>query len=82
MPLIVEVMPEEAEVIRWAQRAEKLDPQNYIDMSIALRSDQDNSLPNSVTPGITFKMLVDKYGVLPLDPRAIIPPDVARQLQW
>jgi len=82
MVAVVEVKPDEAEIIAWAQREEKTDPQNYIDMSIALRSDQDNSLPNSVTPGITFKMLVDKYGVLPLDPRAIIPPDVARQLQW
>jgi Flp pilus assembly protein CpaB len=82
MIAIVEVKPDEAEIIRWAQRAEKVDPQNYIDLSMALRSDKDNSLPNAVTPGITFKMLVDKYGVLPPDPRAIIPPDIAKNLQW
>jgi hypothetical protein len=35
-----------------------------------------------VTPGITLKMLIDKYGVLPPDPRAIIPADIAAKLQW
>ena len=82
MVAIIEVKPEEAEIISWAQRQEKTDPQNYIDLSISLRSDKDNALPNAVTPGITYKMLVDKYGVLPPDPRAIIPPDIARELQW
>jgi Flp pilus assembly protein CpaB len=82
MIAIIEVKPEEAEIISWAQRQEKSDPQNYIDLSVSLRSDKDNALPNAVTPGITFKMLVDKYGVLPPDPRANIPADIARQLQW
>jgi Flp pilus assembly protein CpaB len=82
MIAIIEVKPDEAEIIRWAQREEKSDPQTYIDLSVALRSDQDNTLPNSVTPGITYKMLVDKYGVLPPDPRAVIPTDIARELQW
>jgi Flp pilus assembly protein CpaB len=82
MVAIIEVKPDEAEIISWAQRQEKTDPQNYIDLSISLRSDKDNALPSAVTPGITYKMLVDKYGVLPPDSRAIIPPDIARELQW
>jgi Flp pilus assembly protein CpaB len=82
MIAIIEVKPDEAEMIRWAQREEKTDTQSYIDLSVALRSDKDNALPNAVTPGITFKMLVDKYGVLPPDPRAIIPADIAANLQW
>jgi len=82
MLIVLEVKPDEAEILRWAQREEKTDPQNYIDLSLALRSDKDNELPDAVTPGITFKMLVDKYGVLPPDPRANIPPDIAAQLKW
>ena len=82
MVAIIEVKPDEAEIIRWAQREEKIDPQNYIDLSVALRSDKDNDLPNAVTPGITYKMLVDKYNVLPLDPRVVIPPDIAKLIQW
>jgi Flp pilus assembly protein CpaB len=82
MIAIIEVKPKEAEVIRWAQRAEKLDPQNYITLGVALRSDQDNALPDEVTNGVTFKMLVDKWGVLPPDPRAILPPDIAKGIQW
>jgi Flp pilus assembly protein CpaB len=82
MIAIIEVKPDEAEIISWAQREEKTDTQSYIDLTVALRSDQDNSLPAAVTPGITFKMLVDKYGVLPPDPRAIIPQDIAKNLQW
>ena len=42
MMVILEVTPDEAEILRWAQRAEKTDPQNYIDLSLALRSDKDN----------------------------------------
>ena len=82
MIAVIEVKPDEAEILRWAQREEKQDPQNYIDLSVALRSDKDNALPNAVTPGITYKMLVDKYLVLPPDPRALIPPDIAKNLQW
>jgi Flp pilus assembly protein CpaB len=82
MIAIVEVKSDEAEIISWAQREEKTDPQSYIDLTVTLRSDQDNAAPNAVTPGITFKMLVDKYGVLPPDPRAIIPPDIAQNIQW
>jgi len=82
MVAIIEVKPDEAEIISWAQREEKTDTQSYIDLTVALRSDQDNSLPTAVTPGLTFKMLVDKYGVLPPDPRDIIPQDIAKNLQW
>lgn len=82
MIVVVEVKPDEAEVLRWAQRAEKTDPQNYIDLSLALRSNQDNDAQDATTPGITFRILVDKYGVLPADPRAIIPADIAKKIQW
>jgi Flp pilus assembly protein CpaB len=82
MIVIVEVTPQEAEVLRWAQREEKLDPQNYIDLSLALRSSSDNDLPDATTTGVTLKMLVDKYGVLAPDPRAVIPPDIAATIQW
>jgi Flp pilus assembly protein CpaB len=82
MIVAVEVKPDEAEVLRWAQREEVTDAQNYIDLSLALRSSQDNDTPDVSTPGITFKMLVDKYGVLPIDPRAIIPADIAKAVQW
>ena len=82
MIVLVEVKPEEAEVIRWAQRAEKLDPQNYITLGLALRSDKDNDAPVVTTPGITLRQLVTAWGVLPPDPRAIIPPDIAKQISW
>jgi len=82
MQVILEVTPDEAEVIRWAQREEKVDPQNYITLGLALRSDKDNDAPPVTTPGITFKQLVTIYGVLPPDPRAIIPVDLAKQIAW
>jgi Flp pilus assembly protein CpaB len=82
MIVILEVSPADAEVIRWAQRAEKQDPQNSIDMSLALRSTKDSDAADTSTTGITFKMLVDKYGVLPPDPRGILPPDLARGISW
>ena len=74
--VILEVKNSEAEVIRWCQRAEKLDPQNYITMALVLRSDKDNTAPDTTTTGVTFKMLVDKWGVLPLDGRAYVPADL------
>jgi Flp pilus assembly protein CpaB len=82
MIAIVEVSPDEAEIIRWAQRAEAQGTQNYIDLAFALRSSQDNSATDAVTPGITFKMLVDQYGVLPPDPRGLLPADLAKGIQW
>ena len=82
MIVLVEVQPDEAEIISWAQRAEKLDPQNYITLSLALRSDKDDDAPTVTTPGITYKQLVTIYGVLPPDPRAIIPADIAKQITW
>lgn len=80
--VFVEVTPEQAEVIRWAQREETSDSQNYIDLSLALRSNKDNDTPAVTTGGITFKQLVDKYGVLPIDQRAIIPADIASTIKW
>lgn len=84
MIAIVEVMPEEAEVIRWAQRAEKVDPQNYIDLSFALRSraDDDAKSSHTDTGGITYYQLVQNYGVLPPDPRAMIPAKLGVVIQW
>jgi Flp pilus assembly protein CpaB len=82
MIVIVEVAPDQAEIIRWAQREEKVDPQNYITLGLALRSDKDNDAPAVTTPGITLKQLVTIYGVLPPDPRAIIPADLAKEISW
>jgi Flp pilus assembly protein CpaB len=84
---IVEVFPEQAEVIRWAQRAETLGNQNYIDLAFALRSTEDNGDPvsgntGSKTSGITFSVLVAKYGVLPADPTGIIPLSLGIKVQW
>jgi hypothetical protein len=82
MIVILEVQPDEAEMMRWAQREEKADPQNYITLSLALRSDKDNDAPPAVTPGITYKQLVTLYGVLPPDPRAMIPADLAKSISF
>jgi hypothetical protein len=84
MITIVEVMPEEAELIRWAQRMEKQDPQNYIDLSFALRSRADDNTKGSTadTGGITYYQLVQNYGVLPPDPRALIPSKLGLVIQW
>jgi Flp pilus assembly protein CpaB len=84
MTAIVELMPEEAELIRWAQRMEKQDPQNYIDLSFALRSRADDSTKGTVadTAGITYYQLVQNYGVLPPDPRALIPSKLGLVIQW
>ena len=85
MVAIVEVMPEEAELIRWAQRAEKQDPQNYIDLAFALRSRADDSATKAShadTAGVTYYQLVQNYGVLPPDPRAIIPSKLGLVIEW
>jgi Flp pilus assembly protein CpaB len=82
MIVMVEVLPSEAEIIRWAQREETMGLQNYITLGLALRSDKDNNAPDVTTPGITFKQLVTIYGVLPLDPRAVLPADLAKQISW
>ena len=82
MIVIVEVKPDVAEVIRWAQRAEKTDPQTYIDLSLALRSPKDDSVADVTTIGVTFSELVTRYGVLPPDPRGIIPPTLAAGIKW
>ena len=82
MIVILEVDPQEAEVIRWAQRAEKSDPQNYISLDLALRSPKDNDAPRVDTTGITYKQLVEAWGLLPPDARGIIPADVAKGIKW
>jgi len=84
MIAIVEVMPEEAELIRWAQRMETEGSQNYIDLSFALRSRADDNVKASAadTGGITYYQLVQNYGVLPPDPRAVIPAKLGIVIQW
>jgi pilus assembly protein CpaB len=82
MIVVLELLPEEAEIVRWAQREEITDPQNYITLGLALRSDKDKDAPPVTTQGITFRQLVTVYGVLPPDPRGIIPADIARQITW
>jgi len=81
MIVMIQVKPDQAEVIRWAQRAEK-DPQNYIGLSLALRSPKDNDKPPVTTLGVTFSELVTRYGVLPPDPRGVIPGTLASGLKW
>jgi Flp pilus assembly protein CpaB len=82
MIVILEVTPQEAEVIRYLQRAEKEDPQNYISYALALRSPKDNGAAPVTTTGITYKKLVEAWGVLPPDARAILPPDIAKGISW
>lgn len=82
MYVILEVKPQEAEVIRYAQREEKIEPQNYITLGFALRSDKDNDKPDTTTTGINFSRLVQMYNVLPPDPRGILPPDINKGIQW
>jgi Flp pilus assembly protein CpaB len=82
MIVLVEVLPEEAEIIRWAQREEITDPQNYITLGLVLRSAEDNDAPPVTTQGITYKQLVTVYGVLPPDPRAELPSDLAKMFTW
>jgi Flp pilus assembly protein CpaB len=82
MIVLLEVLPEEAEIIRWAQREEITDPQNYITLGLVLRSAKDNDAPPVTTQGITFRQLVTIYGVLPPDARGIIPADIAKQITW
>ena len=82
MLLILQVKPDQAEVIRWAQREELTDAQNYIDLSLALRSPKDNDAPAVNTVGVTFSELVTRYGVLPPDPRGIIPAHLADGIKW
>jgi pilus assembly protein CpaB len=82
MIVIIQVKPDVAEVIRWAQRTEKADPQSYIDLSLALRSPKDDSTPDVTTLGVTFSEMVTRYGVLPPDPRGILPASLAAGIKW
>lgn len=81
MIVILEVTPQEAEVIRYAQREEKQGDQTYLTLGLALRATDDTSRHQETT-GINFSRLVQTYYVLPPDPRGILPADIARSIQW
>ncbi len=81
--VILEVKPEETEVIRWAQRAEnKMDSWNYMTLGLALRSNQDDNAADVKTQGMTFRQLTVIYNVLPPDPRGVIPADLLGKITW
>jgi Flp pilus assembly protein CpaB len=85
MIVIVEVWPDQATVIRWAQRAEKSDPQNYIDLALVLRSSKDDEADigtKSKVGGVTFAVLVAEYGVLPPDPTKTLPKALGDRIRW
>ena len=83
MIVILEVKPDQAEVIRWAQREEAAPgSQGYVDLSLALRSPKDDATPDVTTLGVTFSEMVTRYGVLPPDPRGVIPPTLAAGIKW
>jgi Flp pilus assembly protein CpaB len=85
MIVLVEVWPDQATVIRWAQRAEKTDPQNYIDLAFALRSSKDDGADigtKSKIGGVTFAVLVAEYGVLPPDPTKTLPNALGDKIWW
>jgi len=88
MIAIVEVTPEQAELIRWAQRTEQASPQTYIDLSFALRSSQDDNTdpvannPFTNVPGLTFSEIVAKYGLLPPDPTGTLPKSLGSTVRW
>lgn len=85
MIVVVEVWPDQATVIRWAQRAEKSDPQNYIDLALVLRSSKDDGADigtKSKVGGVTFAVLVAEYGVLPPDPTKTLPKALGDKIRW
>lgn len=82
MIVILEVSPAEAEIIRYAQRHGEIDGGEYLALGLALRSDKDNDKGPITTTGITFSRLVQLYGVLPPDPRGILPSDLGSGIQW
>jgi Flp pilus assembly protein CpaB len=88
--VILEVTPEEAEVVRWAQRAETSGAENLVDLGLALRSNSDNgtdadlaTVPGSGQPGgITLSQLISVYGVLPPDPLSTLPSALGAKVHW
>jgi Flp pilus assembly protein CpaB len=86
--VILEVTPEQAEVVRWAQREEMASPQNYIDLGLALRSSADNDADLATTPGkdgpggITVAQLISVYGVLMPDPLSTLPSALGAKVKW
>ena len=88
MIAIVEVTPEQAELIRWDQRTEQASTQMYIDMAFVLRSSQDDatdpmsSNPFTQIPGITLSEIISKYGVIAPDPLSSLPNPLGSKIQW
>jgi Flp pilus assembly protein CpaB len=88
MIAIIEVTPEQAQLIRWAQRTEQTAPQMYIDLAFALRSSQDDatdpmsSNPFTQVPGITLTEIIRKYGVIAPDPLSSVPTLLGGKIQW
>ncbi len=91
MIAIVEVHQEDAELIRWAQRAESPSPQTYIDLAFALRSASNSSsdpttlsakVPASKVQGLSFKEIMSEYSVIPPDPTGTLPKALADQISW
>jgi Flp pilus assembly protein CpaB len=88
MIAIIEVTPEQAELIRWAQRTEAASPQTYIDMAFVLRSSQDDatdpmsSNPFTQIPGITLSEIISKYGLIAPDPLSSLPNPLGNKIQW
>ncbi len=82
MMVILEVTPAEFEIIRYAQRHGEIDEGEYLTLGLALRSDKDNDKAPVTTTGINFSRLVQLYGVLPPDPRGLLPDDIGRGIQW
>jgi Flp pilus assembly protein CpaB len=89
--VILEVTPEEAEVVRWAQRAESQAQANYVDLGLALRSSADNGADLATVPGgakdaqpggITVAQLISVYGVLPPDPLSTLPSALGAKVKW
>jgi Flp pilus assembly protein CpaB len=87
--VILEVTPEEAEVVRWAQRAESQAQGNYVDLGLALRSSADNDADLATIPGkdgqpggITMSQLISVYGVLAPDPLSTLPSALGAKVKW
>lgn len=62
MVVILSVSPQQVELVRFAQ----LDG----NLSLVMRSPDDRDAPAAETSGVTLRVLIDQYGVLP--PRAVV----------
>jgi Flp pilus assembly protein CpaB len=61
--VLLEVTPQQAELIRFAQPS--LPDSSLYSLSLVLRAPGDAEAPPVTTTGITVRQLVDKYGVIP-----------------